>query len=304
MPIIALILTCQCNFFMNILSEFARGLWFIDPAFANQYFLMAHKIMSGDMMYQDSEINPLANIPSLNNTCSNGQNLVSAYDVFVEPELIKQSSLFLLNLSGAITKYDQFCGPSGTKTKSLWIKQADKHPNVFAHLIAVDSGGGSGYAANQFSETLKSLTKPVFCFVEGHAASAAYWIAANCQHIAAGSQMDAVGSIGSYITIADYSKWYLDQGIRLIEVYASQSTDKNRDYLEAIQGNLAKLQEVSDKYCEFILDTVKENRLDAAKHYQHWATGKMFFAPQAKEIGLIDAITPIDKYIESIFTIL
>jgi signal peptide peptidase SppA len=291
---------------MNILSEILRGVWMIDPLYARQYYPLIHNMLQGDITidpsldavdYNDQRVNQSKLVSK-----ASGSNAVDAYDVFYFPEEITDPSVFVLDIIGPITKYNQFCGPAGMRAKGEWLKAADKHPNIFAHILRIDSGGGEGYACRYFSQVIQSLQKPVFAFVDGMAASAAYWIAASCSHIAVSSDMDRVGSIGTYITVADYAGWYEKEGIKLVEVYATKSKDKNRDYMEAIAGDTTRMQKLVDEFNEYFLKAITQNRKEQLKAEQsEWGTGNMFFAKEAKNIGLIDEISSLDNYIAAIF---
>lgn len=100
-----------------------------------------------------------------------------------------------------------------------------------------------------------------------------------------------MGSIGTYLTIADYEKYYEQKGIRLVEIYASLSKDKNKDYFEALNGNLEPLRKVADKFNEMFISSIEKNRdgkLTASREV--WGTGKVYFAEEALKLGLIDEI--------------
>lgn len=289
---------------MNILSEMLRGVWMIDPLYAHQYFPLVHKMLLGDIPIVPALDNPSDQkmIAQTKPVMRGVNNTVDPYDVHWYPEEITDPSVFVMDIIGPITKYNQFCGPAGMKTKGEWLKTADKHPNIFAHILRIDSGGGEAYACRLMGEVIQSLDKPVFAFVEGMAASAAYWIASSCAHICASSAMDRVGSIGTFITVADYKAWYEKEGIRLVEVYATKSKDKNRDYLDAIAGDTSRMQKLVDQFNEYFIGQVSTSRQDSLKKDESvWGTGEMFFSPEANKIGLVDEIDSLDNYIAEIF---
>jgi signal peptide peptidase SppA len=288
---------------MNIISEITRGVFFMQPDVARQYYplvlgLLTGKLLMGDDHLADDSRSQQCQIITKGNASLETQSGSMLTD---NPDSIKENSIFSLSLVGPITKYDQWCGPSGTRSMAAVLKMADQNPGIVAHILRIDSGGGEGYAAQELALFLKTLEKPVFAFVEGMAASAAYLIASACSMVAASSPMDRVGSIGTYVTLADYSRWYDMQGVRLVDVYARGSKDKNRDYLEAIAGNTQKVQQVVDTFNDFFLQAVRENRsesLDITR--DDWSTGKMFFAREALATGLIDIVAGFDDFLNSI----
>ncbi len=278
---------------MNILNEIIRGVWLIQPETAKGYYPIVHRLLTGDLLaLKDFERETPVSFARM----EDDENTVidSALDD------TSQDIIMIMNISGAITKADQYCGPLGMASKAKMLKEADNLEQVKAHIIHIDSGGGEGIAARLMADTIKHLNKPTFAFVDGMAASAAYWIASACNFICASSPMDRVGSIGTYITIADYTNWFAQQGIRLIDVYAKKSSDKNRDYLDAISGNTERLQTLVDTFNEFFLQSVTENRSDQINQSAKWNTGEVFFARQAQEIGLIDSIASFEDYTREI----
>ena len=288
---------------MNIISEITRGVFFMQPDVARQYYplvlgLLTGRLIAGNDNNIDASSGEQCQIITKDNASLQTQPGSMLTD---NPDSIKENSIFSLSLVGPITKYDQWCGPSGTRSMAAVLKMADQNPGIVAHILRIDSGGGEGYAAQELALFLKTLEKPVFAFVEGMAASAAYLIASACSMVAASSPMDRVGSIGTYVTLADYSRWYDMQGVRLVDVYARGSKDKNRDYLEAIAGNTQKVQQVVDTFNDFFLQAVSENRsesLDITR--DDWSTGKMFFAREAMATGLIDIVAGFDDFLNSI----
>ena len=286
---------------MNILSEIIRGIWMIDPVEAESYYPLVHKILSGQF---DPNGPPPKSLPDQMPGQSSifggaSPSIVDANILYHDPESIPDNSLFVVNIAGPITKYSQLCGPSGTSVKSQWLTDADNHPGISAHLLRIDSGGGEAHGAYQMAKLIGSLSKPVFGFVDGIAASAAYLIASQCDYIVCSTKMDRVGSIGTFVTIADFRQYYKRRGIDIHHVYAQMSTEKNKDYLAALDGDTSKIQEIVDKYNDLLLEAVSEAR----SHYltsDSWKTGRMFFAPEAVSQGLIDDILPFDQFLMSL----
>lgn len=285
---------------MNLVHEIITAPWFIEQEYADRHLFLVFQALKG-------ETPPTASQPNNNNNFSlafinNGEPYIShpPNDDILKDEKIEDPLLFILDCTGPITKYDQFCGLDGAKTKAQLLTHADNNPCVFAHLLNIDTGGGSGYAARLLSETIKNLKKPIFAFIDDFAASAGYWLAAATSHIAAGSTMARTGSIGTYISIHDYTEQLKKEGITVIDVYAKKSSDKNKDYKQAIKGDTALLEKLADEYNEFFLNHVRTERKEKLKS-NDWETGKMYFAEEAIKLGLIDEISPFNEYIKNIF---
>lgn len=285
---------------MNLINEIARDVFLIQPSVAQNYFFLLHSMLFGSGEVETPLVSD-SRQKAFSRICLENKNLVRRDHSPSEPPSGEDPpSLFMVNILGAITKYDPWCD-YGTKTILESLKQADRSESILGHVLNIDSGGGNGYAAKLLSDGIGKLSKPVFAFVDGMAASAAYWIASACSLVCASSPMDRIGSIGTYFTIADYKAWYASQGLKVIEVYARKSVEKNREFLEAISGDTSRLRRLADQYNEFFLSSVKENRsglLDLASGYD---SGAMYFATEAKDIGLIDLISSFDEFITHVF---
>ena len=146
-------------------------------------------------------------------------------------------------------------------------------------------------AMRLMNETLAKKNKPVVGFIDDYACSAAAGIAFGCDYVVANSKMARVGSLGTYTTIADYSKKLEKEGIDVKEVYATDSKHKNGEVREALKGNLKPLQELTDKYNDYFMDTIESNRQGKLTESREvWGTGKVYFADEALKLGLIDKI--------------
>jgi ClpP class serine protease len=290
---------------VNLLHEIISSPWFIERRYADNHIPVVLQLFKHGLRNQNQENKRDIRESYAGNASivlmNSGKPLVAdAIDILYYQDEILEPSLFMLNMVGPVTKYNQFCGPAGTKLKSEMLKRADAHPNIFAHFLMIDSGGGSGYAARQMGQAISELQKPVFGFVDDFAASAAYWIGASCAHVAAGSNMARIGSIGTYLSIADYTEYFKKNGIEIIEVYAEASADKNQEVLKAIKGDLSGLQQLANEFNDFFLAHVEQSRQGKLKSSE-WNSGKMFFAKEAQAIGLIDDIIPLEDYLVQIF---
>jgi protease-4 len=214
-----------------------------------------------------------------------------------------KNSLALIPVIGAVSKYYD-CGVAGTSDMARWIKEANDAPNISGIILQIDSPGGMVDGTQTLVDAILNSHKPVTAFVDdGMAASAAMWIASAADEIVLSQKTDMVGSIGVLTTLADYSGYFEQKGIKLHEIYATQSSDKNKDYRDALKGDYKAVKdELSFIAAEFIA-AIKQNRsaqlnLEAGDPF----TGKMYFADQAIEIGLADRIGSIEHAVEATYS--
>lgn len=203
---------------------------------------------------------------------------------------IPEGSVLVLPLRGIVLKY----GYSGWYSRSLGtldymqlIKAANENPKIKSILMVVDSPGGQVTNTDRLAEVVATSKKPVFAFVEGMAASAAVYIIAGAKKIVSSSNIDRIGSIGTMFSYMDVMPYYESLGFKVHEFNATKSPDKNKDSNEVLKGKY-------DNYRKEVLDPMNEafhafvtshRKVDQAA-----LTGKMFFAPEAQSLGLIDEI--------------
>lgn len=288
---------------MQIVSEILNGIWLIDRAKAEAFLPVVGKLITGekfDLVDYSQERLRSRNVRSA--VYKNQTFQISDYGQEQSPADATENSIALVDLRNVITKYDTYCGPAGMMTKSEILKKIDSTENILATILMIDSPGGEAYASRLLVETLQGLNKPVISFVDDLAASAAYWIASATDFIVANSNMAEVGSIGTMATIIDYRAQLEMMGIKLHEIYADASVDKNKDYYEALNGNYDQVKASLNKINEIFLssiETTREGRLKETREL--WGTGKLFHADQALEIGLIDEIDTLENTIAFIY---
>ncbi len=203
-----------------------------------------------------------------------------------------EGSIAVIPMAGVVMKYTGDCGEPGTQSYAARIQRALGHKNISAIILKVDSPGGMVDGTATLADLVKSSEKPIVAFVDdGMAASAMYWIISGATEIICSQKHDMVGSIGVYTTMADFKGYYDKLGLKVEDVYAPQSSEKNGSWREWAQDKNDKLikEELGFIAAEFI-SAVKENRGAKLNASIDPFKGKIFYAPEAKKAGLIDAI--------------
>lgn len=280
----------------NLILQLSRGIWAIEPNAAEAYKPIVQAILKGE---STKGLMPLIEVkekyaknqhPFFVNTINPcGSITNSIHSTFDNIKTAPRNSVAVTPLTGVVMKND-FCGSPGTKTLAQWMQEADKSDNIIAHTLYVDSPGGSVDGTMDFSETIKTLNKPVVCFSDGLMASAAYWIGSSAKHIMASNKLNQIGSIGTYITLTDWSKHDEMNGIRDIEIYATKSTEKNIEYREALKGNEDLMKQRLDYFNEAFMSSIKRNRFGKSLNTDKTLKGQLHFSSDAIQYGLIDSI--------------
>jgi protease-4 len=281
----------------RIIATIFNGVWLIDPAKAEGYYPVIMSFLEGKFKadeYKKSENDEYNLLPTFVNEA--GVKVLNETWQFDSAKITDENTTVIIPIIGAISKYD-YCGDAGSNTISSFLKAAANNPNVKGIIFHIDSPGGEVDGTENLVNTIKSLDKPTVAWVDGMAASAAYWIASACDKIIANIASDIFGSIGVYVTFADFSKYYEERGIKIHEVYSNFSTEKNQAWKEGIKGNYDKIKENLDLYAQNFINGVKSNRAGKLNFdaKDDPFKGKVFFADKALEIGLIDEIGAFDS---------
>jgi protease-4 len=204
----------------------------------------------------------------------------------------------VLRAEGPLMKADQFCGPAGLMSLASDLQRTAKDTEISAVLLRIDSPGGQVFGTQSVVDGIKACQaagKPVVVLCEdGLMCSAAYWIGSAADTIIATHETCTIGSIGVMASWADTQPYFEKMGVKFHEVYADQSSLKNADFAAASQGDYTSVQASLTAIAGGFLGAVQTNRgdrLDAKKFDKSGASkGKTFFASEAGDIGLIDAI--------------
>lgn len=286
-------------------SAILRGRWLINKQYAETHLPLVLSILNGNPLSekesaqvprngnQDGEM-PFAIDPK---TMQRSELYVyTPYGIKPNPN-IAPNSVGVIQISGPIMKYNGDCGEAGSIQRMNWMLDMENRDNIGSILLLIDSPGGQVSGTESFVQAVKNSKKPVLGYVDGEAASAAMWILSACREAYASLASDEVGSIGVYTSFMDLTGWLEKQGVKMHDIYAPQSTDKNKSYRDALAGNYdlitADLQDTAARF----ISSVSANRPQAAAHQAEWGTGKMYNANEAKKLGLIDGILTLDKAI-------
>jgi protease-4 len=226
-----------------------------------------------------------------------GRKKVKGYDEAPE------GSVAVHTLKGVMMKDDQdgLCEHvPGTASLGRSMQAADAHENVVAHVVCIDSGGGSVDGTAELSAITKGLTKPIVAYSDGIIASAAYWYASACSRIVLNNSTCAVGSIGVMCSVADYKPMLEALGVKFHDLRADDSDEKNEDFRQLLEGNYKPyIANVLNPLRDMFAATVKTNRPQlATKEGEKKLHGGMYFADGAVADGLVDEIGSFSRAVE------
>jgi len=204
----------------------------------------------------------------------------------------------VIPIYGAITTIKQ----SATVTSDEIIKnleEAEKNPRVKAIILEINSPGGSGVAADEVSQKIKSIDKPVIAVIRDLGASAAYWIASSCDYIYA-NRMSFTGSIGVIGSYLDFSGLLQEHNVSYERYVSGELKDMGSPFKESSDFERQQFQKIIDTMQGFFIEEVSINRNLSISEID--TSGRIYLGLEAKEAGLIDDLGTKDdaiKYIET-----
>jgi signal peptide peptidase SppA len=247
-----------------------------------------------------------------------GLNLVAHVSLNQQPAAIAAASsranaaaelldgVAVVNLSGTLMKSVGSLS-SGTSTVNArrQIRQAVADPAVKAILLRIDSPGGTVAGTSDLADEVTAAIaagKPCYAYVEDLAASAAYWIASQCDKVYSNATA-MIGSIGTYMTVQDYSAAAAQKGVKVHVVRAGAMKGVGTPGTEITAEHLGELQRlVNDLNSQFVSAVAKGRKL-SAEVAAGLADGRVHVGRNALSLGLVDGIQSFDATLTALATL-
>ncbi|WP_405418669.1 S49 family peptidase [Marinobacter flavimaris] len=220
----------------------------------------------------------------------------------------RRGNTAIIPITGPMVKaenwFTRWLGMSSTLAIRAAINAAVADDSVENIVLLIDSPGGSTAALSELGDTvaLAKEQKPIISQVDSMAASAAYYVAAQTTKIYAG-RMDLVGSIGVRMTLYDYSKAFESAGIKAIPIDTGEFKSAGEMGTEITEAQIAEFQKIVDGYFDDFRQAVMNGRGLSQKQFDAVADGRMFFATEAVELGLIDGIQNSETTLSSLIQV-
>ena len=212
----------------------------------------------------------------------------------------EKGSIAVVTVMGAMMR-DSYCSNSagfvsGTRELEVTIKNLDENDNVDGIVFYINSPGGQADGNESLSKVIASTKTPTVVFFEGMASAAVYAFQ-GVNELYASETQSYWGSIGTYISIVDDRALWESMGVNFMDIYAPQSTEKNNEFNQALDGNVEPIKDLLSKLTDAFIKTVKKSR-PQLQDDGHVFKGKLYNASDALKIGAIDGIKNIEFAIE------
>lgn len=222
-----------------------------------------------------------------------------------QPSYTVQDGVAVIPVEGVLAKrMNMFTAISGGMSTQMLVEtvnEAVADDTVHSLLLAVDSPGGEVDGTQQMADAIANSTKPTAAWVDGLCASAALWIASQCNTIYAASDTSAIGSMGVLVQHVDYSKADDAKGKIVTHITTGKYKVSGNSAKPLSQDDREYLQARVDYLYTLFLTAVAEGRGMDPQHLDDTAgDAQMFYAQEAVDNGLIDGIASEDKVISKL----
>lgn len=183
------------------------------------------------------------------------------------------------------------------KDTMISLVQISKNPEIQAILLVVENYGGEGSIFSALHDTIKQIArkKSVIALVVT-AFSGAYMLACAADYIIAHCASE-VGNIGVIVEVQKYKNPKIRGNLKAdleVEVFfAGEYKVVSNPYKIITDQEKKYINERIKKYYDIFINLVARSRNLDVGTYLDWAEGKIFAAPEALSLGLIDEIGTI-----------
>ena len=179
------------------------------------------------------------------------------------------------------------------------LTRVREDPRIRALVLDIDSPGGGASASEYIYRSVLRVGQrmPVVASIRGTGASGAYMIGCGAQRIVA-SPGAIIGSIG-VISVRPVLEQLLERvGVGVNVSKSGQFKDMGALWREATPEEQQKMQElIDDTYSNFV-DIVAQARGMDQDAVRKLATGEVYLADRALELGLVDELGDLDHAID------
>ena len=205
-------------------------------------------------------------------------------------------------MRGTLMKGQSSFGGTSTVQLRRDIRQAAMDPNVKGILLDIDSPGGTVAGTADLAAEIRAAArkKPVWAHIDDLGASAAYWIASQADQVFANDKTALVGSIGTLMTVYDYSAAADKEGVKALVFATGPLKGAGAPGAPVTEEQQAYFQSLVDQSQSSFDAAVKNGRGMTAAQLAAVRTGGVFPASQALDLKLIDGIRSIDRTLEAL----
>ena len=182
------------------------------------------------------------------------------------------------------------------------LEKLAKDEDVKAVVLRVNSGGGSAAASEKMWHAVELLKakKPVVVSMGGAAASGGYMMSCGANYIFA-EPVTVTGSIGIFGLVPNISELLTDKlGVTFdgVQTHKNTTAIENLTLKKNTEREMMFLQNSVNRGYDRFLKIVAEGRKKSVAQIHEVAQGRVWLAPDALKVGLVDEIGSLDDAVK------
>lgn len=182
------------------------------------------------------------------------------------------------------------------------LEKLAKDKDVKAVVLRVNSGGGSAAASEKMWHAVELLKakKPVVVSMGGAAASGGYMMSCGANYIFA-EPVTVTGSIGIFGLVPNISELLTDKlGVTFdgVQTHKNTTAIENLTLKKDTEREMMFLQNSVNRGYDRFLKIVAEGRKKSVAQIHEVAQGRVWLAPDALKVGLVDEIGSLDDAVK------
>lgn len=182
------------------------------------------------------------------------------------------------------------------------LEKLAKDEDVKAVVLRVNSGGGSAAASEKMWHAVELLKakKPVVVSMGGAAASGGYMMSCGANYIFA-EPVTVTGSIGIFGLVPNISELLTDKlGVTFdgVQTHKNTTAIENLTLKKDTEREMIFLQNSVNRGYDRFLKMVAEGRKKSVAQIHEVAQGRVWLAPDALKVGLVDEIGSLDDAVK------
>jgi len=215
-----------------------------------------------------------------------------------------EDGIAIINIFGSIFPraglFGAISGGGSIESYSKGLTEALADDSVKAILFNIDSPGGQVTGVHEFANAIYNArgTKPIYAYISGMGASAAYWIASAVDKIY-GDATARIGCIGVVAAWSDSREMKKRAGVRDYQVVSSQTPNKNLD--PTTDAGREELQKDLDAFAEIFIENLARNRSVSVEYVrENFGKGSMLIANEAEYNRMIDGLSSLENVVKDL----
>lgn len=214
---------------------------------------------------------------------------------------ITAQGVAIIPVIGVMTKGSNKFGTSTNQARRA-LSQATNDPSVKAIMLHFDTPGGSFAGSDEFAaDVAKAATiKPLAAHADDLVASAGMYVASQAPRLTLNAAGEA-GSIGTYTVVYDSSGAAEMQGVKVHLITTGANKGVGADGVPINEPQLTRIQSLVNQAQSFFSAAIAKGRnLSKSQVDSLVSDGGTWFAKEAKQLGLIDAVESYDVALEKL----